>query len=374
MQLIINSGSSSVKWALYDKDTLVLKGMFDRLGPDCVFRIKEREERVRVHSHEHAIGFLLDFLTHNNLAQPEKVSQVVHRVVHGGEKYSGPALVTDEVLDDIKDLSVLAPLHNPANLSGIYACKNALANAQHVAVFDTAFHQTIAPEVFLYGIPYELYEKHRIRKYGFHGTSHQYIATTLQETYGRDAHIISCHLGSGSSVTAVRAGKSVDTTMGFTPLDGVMMSTRTGEIDPEIPLFLLKHEHYSVEELQELFNKKSGFVGLSGHKDLRDIYALSLKGDERCQLVIDMLSYRVAYYISALRVATPQLRAIAFTGGIGEGAWYVRENVCSLLGIPLDQEKNKQGAQIISAPNSNIAVHVIAADEEEMMHRLAKSL
>ena len=374
MQLIINAGSSSLKWALYDGDDLVINGVFDRLGEDCVLVVQSKKERVHVSSHAQATLFLLDFLSYNDLARPENVSQVVHRVVHGGETYSSPVVVTDNVLADIEELSVLAPLHNPANLKGILACKKALPTAQHVAVFDTAFHQTIAPEVFLYGIPYELYETYRIRKYGFHGTSHQYIASVLQERYGRQAQIISCHLGSGSSITAVRAGKSVDTTMGFTPLDGLLMSTRTGEIDPEIPLFLLKHGQYSVEELEELFNNKSGFVGLTGHKDLRDIYALAKKGDERCQLAIDMLSYRVAYYISALRVATPELSAIAFTGGIGEGAWYVRERVCELLNISLDEQANKSHQETISAVDSDVGVHVITANEEYMMHLLAKNV
>lgn len=374
MQVIINAGSSSLKWAVYHEETQVLKGVFDRLGDACELRIQERSERVPVASHEHAVQYLLRLLSENKIAQPEDITQFVHRVVHGGETYSGPVVVTDEVLDDIKDLSVLAPLHNPANRSGILACKHAAPQAQHVTVFDTAFHHTIAPEVFLYGIPYELYEKYRIRKYGFHGTSHQYIATTLAKHYGRDAHILSCHLGSGSSITAVRNGTSVDTTMGFTPLDGLLMSTRTGELDPEIPLFLLKHGHYTPQELEELFNTRSGLLGLTGHKDLRDIYALAQQGDERCQLAIDMLSYRVAYYLSALRVATPDLAAIAFTGGIGEGAWYVRKQACELLGIPLDDEQNRKGAETISAPNSDVRVHIIAADEEYMMHTLAQGL
>ena len=374
MQVIINAGSSSLKWAVYLQESHVISGVIERIGAESVFCIKERKESVQIASHVQAVGFVLRFLAENKIVSVQDITHFVHRVVHGAEKYDRPVLVTPEVLSDIEAFSVLAPLHNPANLAGIRACMAAAPHAKNIAIFDTAFHQTIPPEVYLYGIPYNLYETHRIRKYGFHGTSHQYISTELTKLYGQDAHVISCHLGSGSSITAVRAGKSVDTTMGFTPLDGVLMSTRTGEIDPEIPLFLLKHGHYSVEELSELFNKKSGFVGLTGKSDLRDIYEASQQGDEKCTLVIEMLCYKIAYYISALRVAVPKLSAIAFTGGIGEKAWYVRSRVCALLQIPLDEERNQQHAPVISPEQSTVRVHIIPAQEEYMMQLLALSL
>ena len=300
---------------------------------------------------------------------------VVHRVVHGGEKYREPVLVDEQVLADIQELSVLAPLHNPANLAGVRACMDALPGADQVAVFDTAFHSSIPEEVFLYAIPVELYKEFGIRKYGFHGISHSYVASLLRERYGRDVDAISCHLGSGSSITALRSGRSVDTTMGFTPLDGVLMSTRSGEIDPEIPLFLLREGHYSLEEVEDMLSKQSGLLGLTGDADLRDVWRRARHGDERCQLALEMLCYRVAFFVNALRTAVPDPRAIVFTAGIGEKAWYVRERVCHFLQVPLDREANRANRPgLVSAAHSKTEVLVLPTDEQLRMHQLSRSV
>lgn len=373
MQLVINAGSSSLKWALFareDSEKQTISGVIDSFGDKAQCKIGDRIDTVRIEDHSQAVHFVIDFLKLNGLASHIDISSVVHRVVHGGEKYYKPTVINEEVIKDIEALSSLAPLHNPVNLAGIRACIEQLPDARQVAIFDTAFHHSIAREVFLYGIPWDLYEKFHIRKYGFHGISHSFMASKLRKKYGKDVDAIVCHLGSGSSITALHNGRSVDTTMGFTPLDGVLMATRTGDLDPDIPLFLLREGHYSVEELEELFSKRSGLYGISGHSDLREIWDLSKKGDARCRLALDMLCYRIAYYVSALKVNCPNLQAVVFTGGIGEKAWYVRERVCELLRISVSENNKSNAEQISSEPD----VFVWKTDEQLQMHHLAKQV
>ena len=374
MQLVINAGSSSLKWAVFASlrsSEPVLEGVFERIGGDCLLRYGRHESRVSAADHSQAVQYLLDLLVEHRVCEESEVRSCVHRVVHGGERYSEPVLVDERVLADIDSLSVLAPLHNPANLAGVRACMQVFSSASQVAVFDTAFHQTIPEEVFLYAIPIELYKKHGIRKYGFHGISHSYIASLLRARYGRDVDAISCHLGSGSSVTALRAGVSVDTTMGFTPLDGLLMSTRSGELDPEIPLFLMRQGGYSLEEVEELLSKRSGLFGLTGHADLREVWAEARRGGERCQLALEMLCYRVAFFVNALKTATPRPRALVFTAGIGERAWYVRERVCEYLGVPVSRSANKADEQVISV-GGDLDVLVLPTDEQLQMHVLSR--
>lgn len=375
MQLVINAGSSSLKFALFSAfstDHLLAEGMFDRFGGACVFSLLDTEEHVSVQDHGQAVQFLLGKLVDAGLAEPAKISSVLHRVVHGGEFFDGPVLVDDEVTARIEELASLAPLHNPANLQGIRACQQALPHAVQVAIFDTAFHQTIAKEAFLYALPKRLYKRFGIRKYGFHGTSHAYIARQLRGIYGKNVDAMSCHLGSGSSITALCNGHSVDTTMGFTPLDGLIMSTRSGGLDPEIPLFLQRQMGLSAEQVDHLLSEESGLRGLTGDADLRKVYLHARQGDEDAKLAIDMLAYRIAWYLNALRTAVREPRAIVFTAGIGERAWYVREKVCDLLGVPLDEHANKANNRKISAASSDVDVWVIPTDEQLEMHLQAK--
>ena len=375
MQLVVNAGSSSLKWALFGSlgsREPVLEGVFERIGSGCVFACSGVEQSVDVGDHAGALQLLVEWFSAHDIVSSDAVTSCVHRVVHGGEKYSSPVLVDEEVLADIASFSSLAPLHNPANLAGIRACMQVFSGALQVAVFDTGFHHTIPEEVFLYALPRQLYEEFGVRKYGFHGISHSYIASLLQARYGASVDAISCHLGSGSSVTALREGRSVDTTMGFTPLDGLLMSTRSGEVDPEIPLFLMREHGYSVDDVESLLSKESGLLGLTGFSDLRDVWAGVQDGDARCSLALEMLCYRVAFFVSALRVASPRARALVFTGGIGEGAWYVRERVCSLLGLELDVQANRSGEELVSSARCPVDVWVLSTDEQLQMHLLSR--
>ncbi|MFT4250212.1 MAG: acetate/propionate family kinase [Candidatus Woesearchaeota archaeon] len=375
MQLVLNAGSSSLKFSLFRSSTsesAFLSGSFDRLGTSaCSLRIGSSSQEVVASSVSEAVSVLAEVLVSRRVCSCDEVSSVVHRVVHGGERFSEPVLIDESVLEGVASFSVLAPLHNPVNIEGVRACQEMFSRARHVAVFDTSFHHTIAKSVFLYGVPYSLYEDHGIRKYGFHGISHSFIASELASLRKEPVDAIIAHLGSGSSLTAVKGGVSVDTTMGFSPLDGVLMGTRSGELDPEIPLFLLKHAHYSVDDLERLFSKESGLLGLTGHSDLRDVWSAAKRGSSRDQLALEMLSYRIAYFVNALRTAvTPQY--LVFTAGIGEGAWYVRERVCEYLGVGIDHEANLAHEQVISLPEQEFEVLVLRTDEQLQMHRLAE--
>jgi len=305
----------------------------------------------------------------------KEIDGVGHRVVHGGEKFTGSVPITDEVIKSIKENFDLAPLHNPANLAGIMAAKKLLSDVAEVACFDTAFHQTIPKTAFLYALPYELYEKHRVRRYGFHGTSHRYIARRIGELLGKDKYAvnaITCHLGNGCSITAVREGCSVDTSMGLTPLEGLVMGTRSGDVDPAIIFYLADKLEMNTQEINSLLNKKSGLLGISGvSNDMRHLLEDAEKGDKRAELALDIFSYRVRKYIGAYKAVLGKVDALAFTGGIGENAVRVREKICSNLeelGIKLDSARNtdikgrKEG--LISTDDSPTRVFVIPTDEE----------
>ncbi|MCQ2550212.1 MAG: acetate kinase, partial [Lachnospiraceae bacterium] len=309
-----------------------------------------------------------------------EIAAVGHRLVHGGEKFAGSCVITDEVIEAITECNDLAPLHNPANLIGIAACKELMPNAPMAGIFDTAFHQTMTEEAFLYGIPYEYYEKYKVRRYGFHGTSHAYVSKKAAELLGKnyeDAKIIVCHLGNGASVSAVKNGKCVDTSMGLTPLEGLIMGTRSGDLDPAIIEFLAKKEDKSLEEIMTVLNKKSGVYGLSGgfSSDFRDLEAAYLKGDAAAVRTIKAFSYRVAKYIGAYTAAMNGADAVVFTAGVGENSGFVREIICKeylgYAGVELDDELNKKrGEEVIISKNATgLKVLVIPTNEELMIAR-----
>jgi len=300
----------------------------------------------------------------------ERIAFVAHRVVHGGEQFTHHTVITPEVEAGIEALARLAPLHNPANLAGIRVAQRAMPHATHIACFDTAFHHTIPQFAFLYGLPYKLYEEHGIRKYGFHGLSHEYSAQRAYEITRRSDRVITCHLGAGSSLCAIHHGRSHDTTMGFTPLDGLLMATRSGELDPDIPLFLMREQGLSIEEVETLLSTGSGLKGLTGFADLRDVKTHADAGDEHARTAIDMLCYRIALHVGAYHVTLGGARTITFSGGIGENAAWLRAKVCELLsplGVLLDAAANERHAQTISSPTSRVTVLVIPADEEKHM-------
>jgi len=374
--LVFNSGSSSLKFQLIDSETenALIKGIFDSINSQkCFLEIFAHGQTIKknifVKNHEEAVSLALkSLISFKIISSLEEISLIGHRIVHGGEKFSKAVFVDEEVINEIKKFSEIAPLHNPANLAGIVACKKILPKKKQVAVFDTAFHHSIPKMAFLYGIPYELYEKYGIRKYGFHGISNQYVSRKAAEFLEKESHeMIVCHLGNGSSITAIKDGESVDTSMGFTPLDGLIMGTRSGEIDPEIVLFLIK-KHYSLEQLENILNKKSGLQGITGVSgDVRDLREASLSGNRMAQLALDMLAYRITLFIGSYITILHGLDALVFTGGIGENAWYIRKKVCEALefaGLKLDSEKNKKNQTEISTQDSKIKVLVIPTNEE----------
>jgi acetate kinase len=373
--LVLNAGSSSLKYKLFRGDVEILAGQVDSVGKQGTNTVRtgslQRTEPIATHDHLDAVRAALTTIART--VALESITHVLHRVVHGGEKYTHHAVITEEVIAGIQELCTLAPLHNPANLACIHAAKHVLSHATHVAFFDTAFHHTIPKHAFLYGIPYRFYEHWGIRKYGFHGLSHEYIASVVYEKTHRMDRVISCHLGSGSSITAIHHGKSLDTTMGFTPLDGLLMATRSGELDPDIPLFLLEHEHLTTKELADILNKEAGMKGLIGTGDLREIKKMADSGNSQAQLVIDMLCYRIAGAIGNYHITVGGVRTLVFTGGIGEHAVYVRKAVCDLLaplGVLLDERANEESKDVISAPSSRVTVLVVPANEELHMVKL----
>jgi acetate kinase len=334
----------------------------------------------KINSHDEALNFLLnEILNRKVISSLEEINAIGHRIVHGGEKFNSAVVIDGDVIKGIEDCVVLAPLHNPANLEGINACKKILPSKINVAVFDTAFHQTMPKEAFLYPLPYEYYEKYKIRKYGFHGSSHKFVAQRAAQILGQplsDLNIITCHLGNGSSITAIKNGKSYNTTMGFTPLAGLMMGTRSGDIDPAIIPYLMKKENLSVNQIDEILNKKSGLLGLSGiSSDCRDIEDEAWnKGNERAKIALDKLSFRIKESLGSYLALLAGIDAIVFTGGLGEKSPETREFVCSNLehlGIIIDRDKNKFKGQEreISAPDSKIKVFVIPTNEELMIAR-----
>ncbi|MBL7069073.1 MAG: acetate kinase [Candidatus Omnitrophica bacterium] len=375
MILVINSGSSSIKYKVFKKkrETLLARGTVDRIGlkgypPD----------------HSAAIRLILKRLTDKNRGALKDLSQiraVGHRVVHGGERFKESVKITAGVIREIERFSRLAPLHNPPNLLGIKACRRFLPKVPQAAVFDTAFYQTLPEAHYIYAIPYGLYKRYGIRRYGFHGTSHKYVAIKTAEALNKriaDLKIITCHLGNGCSVTATANGKAVDTSMGFTPLEGLVMGTRCGDIDPAAVFYLMEKRGVGLKAAGELLNKRSGLLGISGiSSDMRDIYKAVKKGDRRARLSFDIFIHRIHKYIGAFAAIMNGAGAITFTGGIGENHPPTRKRVCEnlgFLGVKIDNKKNSSNAAVISKPDSGVKVLVIPTDEELMIAKETKEL
>jgi len=386
--LVLNSGSSSLKYKLFDMNTekALISGHIDGIGLDrCLVKIKfgdnEEERKELVKDHVDAVMLAFKSLKQKKIIKNyNEIDALGHRVVHGGEKYSKPTLIDEKVIGEIERLFDLAPLHNPPNLAGILACRKMLPKTPQIAVFDTAFHQTMPPEAYLYGLPYYLYEKYKIRKYGFHGTSHKYVSEQAIKLLGkRESRIITCHLGNGSSLTAIKNGRSIDTTMGFTPMDGLVMGTRVGEMDSDIPLYLIKDKGFKLSEVEDILNKKSGLLGISGlTQDVRDLRKASLKGNKRAKLALSLFAFRTAFFIGGYTALLGGLDALVFSAGIGEHAWHVRRDVCRYLtsfGVELDEKLNKKNvAVIVSKPSSKVKVYVIPTNEELQIARETKEL
>lgn len=388
--LVVNAGSSSLKYQLLDmKDESVLaKGNCDRIGIDGHISHKTADGRAydadcSFPTHTEAFMELVKVLTTGDAAvikSMDEISAVGHRIVQGAEVFSETTLVTDEIIEQIDELRELAPVHNHAHALALRACKQVLpASVPQAVVFDTAFHQTMPEKAYMFGFPYEDYEQYHVRKYGFHGTSHRFVSAALAKAMGKDAKelkIVSCHLGNGSSITAVDGGKSVDTTMGFTPLDGVLMGTRTGAVDPSAVTFLMEKHGFTPAEMSDYMNKKSGFLGVSGiGSDNRDVTAAAEEGNKRAKLSKDMLVYEIKKYIGAFAAAMNGLDAVLFTGGIGENAPDVREAVCSdmdVLGIKIDAVANagvKGKLAKVSQSDSRVQVWVVPTNEELLIAR-----
>ena len=380
---VVNCGSSSLKYQLINSDTeeVIAKGLCERIGIDGRLTHKptgkeQVVKEVAMLDHKSAVSYVLEELTDPKAGVIKDLSEidaVGHRIVHGGEKFAQSVVITDDVMKAIEECNDLAPLHNPANLIGISACKALMPEVPMVAVFDTAFHQTMPKKAYLYGLPYEYYEDYKIRKYGFHGTSHSFVSKRLLQIIGKenaDSKVIICHLGNGSSITAVQNGKSVDTSMGFTPLDGLIMGTRSGSIDPAVVQYIAGKKDYTIDEVLNVLNKQSGVEGISGvSSDFRDLDAASMEGNERATVALDMFAYRAAQYIGSYVAAMNGVDAIAFTAGIGENNFKVRKAICDYLGylgITIDEQANAvRGEEIrLSTEDSKVAVYVIPTNEE----------
>lgn len=386
---VVNCGSSSIKYQLVDmnEETVLAKGLVERIGlPGAILSHAPLGQNkvvfeAEIPNHSVGISMVLDALVdekHGVIGSLREIDAVGHRVVHGGERFSDSVLITLDVLNGIDACAEMAPLHNPPNLLGIKACKQLIGHAPQVAVFDTAFHQTMPKMAYLYGLPYELYQKYGIRRYGFHGTSHKFVAQRAAELMGEhmsDLRIITCHLGNGASITAVKHGKSIDTSMGFTPLEGLVMGTRSGEIDPAIIPFLMVKENMSIQQVDEYLNTKSGVLGISGvSSDFRDIETAAAKGDERSQLAIDIFAYRVKKYIGGYVVAMGGVDAIVFTAGLGENSPFMREKICNgleFLGTRVDMEKNNVRGEEreISVDGAKVKIFLIPTNEELVIAR-----
>lgn len=388
--LVINAGSSSIKYQLFDMETehVIAKGMCDRIGiAGGNFKLKAhgREDYkidIQMANHKEAVKLVLDTLVsedHGVLKDLSEISAVGHRVLHGGEKFSGSVLVNDSVIDAITECCELGPLHNPHNLTGIRACEAMMPGVPQVAVFDTGFHQTMPDYAYLYALPYEYYEKYRIRRYGFHGTSHRYVSMRAAEMLGRkDLKLVTCHLGNGSSISAIMNGKCFDTTMGLTPLEGIMMGTRCGSIDPAIVPLIMKKENLTPDEMDVVMNKKSGILGVTQvTSDNRDIEEGAKAGNVRYQLVENMLCHQLVKYIGGFAAAMGGLDAIVFTGGIGENNPQYRTRVAeklAFLGVKIDEEKNRIAKRTseefdLSTPDAKVKMLMIPTNEELMIAR-----
>ncbi|MBB6622464.1 acetate kinase [Clostridium gasigenes] len=387
--LIINCGSSSLKYQLIDMATekSMVQGLVERIGIEGSILTQKIEDRDKyiintpMKDHKDAIKLVLGALVDKEngiIKSMDEIGAVGHRVVHGGEKYSESVIITDEVIQSIKDCIILAPLHNPPNITGIEACQELMPNTPMVAVFDTAFHQTMPKEAYICPLPYELYEKYGIRKYGFHGTSHKYVANKVAKVMGKnieDLKIITCHLGNGCSIAAIKGGRSIDTSMGFTPVAGLMMGTRSGSIDPSVITFLIEEHGYTIEEVDDLLNKKSGVLGISGvSSDFRDVIAEADKGNIRAQLALDIFHYKVRAQIAAYAGIMGGVDTIVFTAGIGENSSLTRrESLRGLefFGFTINEERNSIRGKIqeISNEGSKVKIYQIPTNEELMIAR-----
>lgn len=383
--LVINCGSSSLKFQLINAESeeVLAKGICERIGIDGRLTYqpeggeKEKSDKP-MPTHTEAIQFVIEALTNSDtgvVGSLDEIGAVGHRVVHGGEKFATSVVINEEVKKAIEECNDLAPLHNPANLIGIDACEKLMPGTPMVAVFDTAFHQTMPEKAYMYGLPYDYYEKYKVRRYGFHGTSHSFVSKKAAEVMGKpveELKTIVCHLGNGSSVSAVLGGKSVDTSMGLTPLEGLVMGTRSGDIDPAIMEFIAQKENLDIEGIMNVLNKKSGVFGLSGEisSDFRDLTGAMAEGDKKAKIALEVFAYRVAKYIGAYAAAMNGVDDIVFTAGIGENVSYVREQVCSYLGylgVELDPDANEKfrGEQgEITKPGCKVRVFVIPTNEE----------
>ncbi len=385
--LCVNAGSSSLKFQLVEmpEEKLIISGYIEKIGlKDSFWTTKVNGEKIKgeryLKNHKEAAEVLIEeLLKHKAVESLDEIKGVGHRVLHGGEKYSDSVIITDEVIQDIKDLTKLGPLHHPGNLAGIEAMQKALPGVPMVAVYDTAFHQTMPKVNYMYPVPMEWYTKYGVRKYGFHGTSHKYITLKMKEKLGKDdVNLIICHIGSGASISAIKDGKCYDTSMGITPLDGLMMGTRSGAIDPSILEYVSKESGESLEDLTNDLNKKSGLLGISGYSDSRDVEAARAAGDKNATLALDMYNDRIAKYIAEYYIKLDgEVDALVFTAGVGENGIEARKEIIrrlNALGIKVDEEKNSKIASyknenegIISSDDSSVPVYVLPTNEEIMI-------
>lgn len=383
--LVVNAGSSSLKYQLFDtsSNTVMAKGICERIGIDGRIEHKIHGEKIKkdieMPNHAVATKVVVEYLTspeYGCIKSMDEIEAVGHRIVHGGEYFSESVLLTDEVLEKLELCRDLAPLHTGAHIMGIKGCLEAMPNKPQVLVFDTAFHQTMPEKAYIYGIPYEMYEKHHIRRYGAHGTSHRYVAGEMIKLLNKPAeetNIVTCHIGNGASISAIKGGKCIDTSMGFTPLDGIIMGTRCGAIDPAIVTYIMKHEGYTPDEMSDFMNKKCGFLGISGiSSDSRDIEAAILEGNHRAEIAATVIAYQVKKYIGSYAAAMNGLDAVVFTAGMGENNPELRERACAdmeFLGIKLDKEVNAKAHHQsdtveLSTPDSKVKVFLIPTNEE----------
>ncbi|ELC8441606.1 acetate kinase [Clostridium perfringens] len=392
--LVINCGSSSLKYQLIDMNTesALATGLVERIGLEGANLTQKSEGKEKyeiiepMKDHQVAVNLVLNALVDEKygvIKSIDEINAVGHRIVHGGEKYAESALVTDQVMRDLEECSKLAPLHNPAHIIGIKACQKSMPNTPMVVVFDTAFHQTMPESSYMYALPYELYEKEHIRKYGFHGTSHKYVSAKVAEVMGKnieDLKIITCHLGNGASIAAIKDGKCLDTSMGFTPLDGLVMGSRCGSIDPAVVTYLIDELGYTAQEVNTLMNKKSGILGVSGvTSDFRDVEAAAEKGSKEAQIALDLFRKSVKKYIGSYIAEMNGCDVIVFTAGVGENSIIERGAICrglEFLGIELDEERNNIRAKVaeISKEGSRIKLFVIPTNEELMIAKDTASI
>ena len=390
--LVINAGSSSLKYQLLDmtNESVLAKGLCERIGIDGKLVHESPKGKhtadLAMNDHAAAMAIVIDSLLdaeHGVIKSKDEINAIGHRVVHGGETFTASTLITEEIEKAIEAVSELAPLHNPPNLTGIRACRQHMQNVPQVAVFDTAFHQTMPAKAYLYALPYELYDKYKIRKYGFHGTSHKYVSAQAAELLNRPASslkLATCHLGNGASVAAVDGGKCVDTSMGLTPLEGLAMGTRSGDLDPAVVSFVMEKEGLTAQQVTDILNKKSGMLGLSGvSSDFRDLDAAAKEGNKRAQDALDVFAYRVAGYVGRYAAAMNGLDAVVFTAGIGENDTAIRAKICEYLqwmGVDVDCELNSKRGQAldVSTANAKIRVLVIPTNEELVIARDTKAI